>query len=283
MSYINAVLRPVFEFLLSPFSELPAIVGLAVVSLITSIGMLLVFKKTSNQDAIAAVKRRIHANLFEIRLFNDDLRAILRSQTEILRHNLTYLRLSAVPMLWTLPPLILIIAQLQFHYGYRGLDAGAPVLLKVELQDTGNNASWEEAPRPELTLTAPSGILVETPGGLWIPSLQEMDWRISISGQEPGDFTVDVMLEGQAYSKAVRVSNDVVLRSPSRLAKGFLNQLLYPAEDPLPAGSPIKSISVTYPDEEVSVFGFSLHWMIIYFVLAIAFAFALRNKFKVQM
>ena len=282
MSYVNAVLRPAFELFLSPFSGLPAIVGLVVVSLLTAIAMLLIFKKTSNQDAIAAVKRRIHANLFEIRLFNDDLRAILRSQAEILRHNLTYLRLSAAPMLWTIPPLVLVIAQLQFHYGYRGLDTGNPVLLKVELQDGGNDASWEEVPRPDLTLAAPSGIRVETPG-LWIPSLREMDWRISISGQEPGDFTVDVMLDGQAYSKTVRVSHDVVLRSPSRLEKAFLDQLLYPAEDPLPPDSPIKSISVTYPEETVSVFGFSLHWMIIYFVLAMAFAFALKNTFKVQM
>ena len=280
MSYINAVLRPAFEVLLSPFSGLPAIVGLVVVSLLTAIAMLLIFKKTSNQDAIAAVKRRIHANLFEIRLFNDDLRAIMRAQAEILRHNLTYLRLSAAPMLWTIPPLVLVIAQLQFHYGYRGLDAGSPVLLKVELQDGGNDASWDEAPRPDLTLAAPSGIRVETPG-LWIPSLREMDWRISSS--EPGDFTVDVMLDGQAYSKTVQVSDDVVLRSPSRLEKGFLNQLLYPAEDPLPPDSLIKSITVTYPEESVSVFGFSLHWMIIYFVLAMAFAFALKSRFKVQM
>ena len=254
--------------------------GLVVVSLLTAIAMLLIFKKTSNQDAIAAVKRRIHANLFEIRLFNDDLRAIVRAQAEILRHNLTYLRLSAAPMLWTIPPLVLVIAQLQFHYGYRGLDAGSPVLLKVELQDGGNDASWDEAPRPDLTLAAPSGIRVETPG-LWIPSLREMDWRISSS--EPGDFTVDVMLDGQAYSKTVQVSDDVVLRSPSRLEKGFLNQLLYPAEDPLPPDNLIKSITVTYPEESVSVFGFSLHWMIIYFVLAMAFAFALKSRFKVQM
>ncbi len=280
MSHINAVLRPAFEVLLSPFSGLPAIVGLVVVSLLTAIAMLLIFKKTSNQDAIAAVKRRIHANLFEIRLFNDDLRAIMRAQAEILRHNLTYLRLSAVPMLWTIPPLVLVIAQLQFHYGYRGLGAGSPVLLKVELQDGGNDASWDEAPRPDLTLAAPSGIRVETPG-LWIPSLREMDWRISSS--EPGYFTVDVTLDGQSYSKTVRVSSDVVLRSPSRLEKGFLNQLLYPAEVPLPPDSPIKSITVTYPEESVNVFGFSLHWMIIYFVLAMAFAFALRNTFTVQM
>ncbi len=108
MSFVNAVLRPLFELALSPFRGLPPIVGLVVVSLLTAIAMLVIFKRTSNQDGIAAVKRRIHASLFEIRLFNDDLGAIMRAQMEILRHNLTYLRLSAVPMLWTLPPLILV-------------------------------------------------------------------------------------------------------------------------------------------------------------------------------
>jgi uncharacterized membrane protein (DUF106 family) len=280
MSYINAVLRPVFELLLSPFSGLPPIVGLLVVSLLTAVAMLLIFKKTSNQDAIAAVKRRIHANLFEIRLFNDDLRAILRAQAEILRHNLTYLRLSAVPMLWTIPPLVLVIAQLQFHYGYRGLDIGSSAILKVELRDGGNDASWEEAPRPALGIEAPSGIRVETPG-LWIPLLREMDWRIS--GEAKGHYTVEVRLDGQSHSKTVRVSDGVVLRSPSRLERGFLNQLIYPAEDPLPNDGPIKSIAVTYPEESVSIFGWPIHWMIVYFVLAIVFAFALRNTFKVQM
>ena len=38
-----------------------------------------------------------------------------------------------------------------------------------------------------------------------------------------------------------------------------------------------------YPEAEVSVLGWPLHWMIVYFVLAIVFAFALRNTFKVQM
>ena len=55
------------------------------------------------------MKRQIHACLFEIRLFNDDLPAILRSQMEILRHNLNYLRLSAVPMLWMIVPLVIVL------------------------------------------------------------------------------------------------------------------------------------------------------------------------------
>ena len=99
--------------------------GLAVVSLATAIVMLArSFKRTSNQTRLAAVKRQIHAALFEIRLFNDDLRAIFRAQREMLRHNLTYLRLSLVPMLWMIVPLVLVIAQLQFHYGYAGLEVG---------------------------------------------------------------------------------------------------------------------------------------------------------------
>ena len=100
--------------------------------------MLLVFKATSNQPKLEAVKRQIHACLFEIRLFRDDVPAILRAQAEILRHNLNYLFLSLVPMLWMLVPLLLVIAQLQFHYGYRGLRPGEDFLVKVRLKDGGS-------------------------------------------------------------------------------------------------------------------------------------------------
>jgi uncharacterized membrane protein (DUF106 family) len=99
MSYLNALLVPVFDAALIPFRSMPPLVGLAIVSLVTAVGMLVVFRRTSNQARLAEVKRSIHASLFEMRLFNDDLRAILRAQAEILRHNATYLRLSMVPML----------------------------------------------------------------------------------------------------------------------------------------------------------------------------------------
>src|SRR3990172_619962 len=110
MSSVNAVLRPIFELLLSPFRGLPSIMGLAVVSLVTAIAMLLIFKKTSNQKAIAAVKRRIHACLFEIRLLNGRLRAISRAQSEILPHKFAQLRPPPGPIVGTIPPFVLVIA-----------------------------------------------------------------------------------------------------------------------------------------------------------------------------
>ena len=144
MSLINAVLARAFDALLAPFRQLPPIVGLAIVSLATAIAMLLIFRRTSDQRRLAAVKRQIHAALFEIRLFNDDLRAIFRAQGEILRHNLTYLRLSVVPMLWMIVPLVLGIAQRQVHYGYGGLTPGErlPPGLKPSTATTSHCRSW---------------------------------------------------------------------------------------------------------------------------------------------
>jgi hypothetical protein len=139
---LNALLRPVFDALLSPFAALPAWVGLAVVSLVVSVAMLLVYKRLSNQTKLEQVKRQIYAGIFEIRLFNDDFRAILRAQGEILRHNLRYLGYSLVPMAWMLVPLLLVVAQLQFHYGYEGLKPGHPTLLKVKLKRTGPRGCW---------------------------------------------------------------------------------------------------------------------------------------------
>src|SRR5207302_5309481 len=94
MTLLNRLLNPLFDLVLRPLQPFGIIASLAVLSLATAIAILLVVRATSDQPALAAIKRQIHADLFEIRLFNDDLRAMLRAEADILRHNATYLRLS---------------------------------------------------------------------------------------------------------------------------------------------------------------------------------------------
>jgi uncharacterized membrane protein (DUF106 family) len=275
MSYVNAALRPVFDLLLAPFAGLPPIVSLAVVSLVTAVFMLIVFKRTSNQAALAEVKRRIHAGLFEIRLFNDDLRAILRAQTEILRTNLSYLKLSLVPMVWILPPLVLVIAQLQFHYGYEGLRPGDTTLLEVDLRPE----AFSDGTRPRATLELPSGLRAEG-REVWIPTESQLVWRLA--AEQEGHFEIGVEIDGASpVAKTIGVTDRTVRLSPVRVDRSFLAQLIYPAESPLPAEGPVQAIHVRYPDRAVSVLGLGMHWMIPFFVLSIAFAFALRGRLKV--
>jgi len=273
MSAVNAALRLAFDLLLAPFAAGPPIVSLVLVSLLVSILMLVVFKRTSDQSALAAVKRRIHAGLFEIRLFNDDLRAILRAQNDILRHNLTYLRLSLWPMVFILPPLVLVIAQLQFHYGYEGLRPGQPVLLQMDLvPGTGGGA------RPSAVLDLPTGLRAETEA-VWIRSESQLLWRLV--AEREGDYQLGLEVAGARLTKTVRVTPLTVRLSPVRVDPGFLSQLLYPAEPPLPSGSPVRAVHLSYPGREVKVLGYGMHWMIPFFALSIAFAFALRGLFKV--
>jgi hypothetical protein len=273
MSVLNAALRPVFDLLLAPFAAGPPIVPVTLVSLVVSILMLVVFKHTSNQDALAAVKRRIHAGLFEIRLFNDDLRAILRAQGEILRTNLTYLRLTLWPMVFLLPPLVLVIAQLQFHYGYDGLRPGGRALLSVDLDPAAGGGA-----RPAAKLELPAGLRAET-GDVWVKAESQLLWRL-VAVHE-GDYELGLDVAGAHLTKTVRVTTKAVRLSPVRVERGFVSQLLYPAEPPLPAGSPVRAVHLSYPEREVSVLGHPMNWMIPFFVLSIVFAFALRGLFKV--
>ena len=289
MSLLNALLARTFDLLLLPFRQLPPMVGLAVVSLATAIAMLLVFRRTSNQTRLAAVKSQIHASIFEIRLFNDDLRAIFRAQGEILRHNLTYLRLSVVPMLWMMVPLLLVVAQLQFHYGYSGLSVGQPVLVKAQIRD-GVTLAGSSSPdavhaslantNPPATLDAPGEIEVQTPA-IWFPATREVIWRIA--PRTAGHFDLQLRVGRETFSKTVQVSDQVVRRSPVRLDSSFLNQLLYPAEAPLPANAAVTSISVAYPERDIPLLGFELHWLIWFFALSMIFAFALRKRFNVTL
>jgi len=275
MATLNTALRAVFDVLLAPFAGMPPIVSLTLVSLVVAVFMLVVFKHTSNQTGLDTVKRTIHACLFEIRLFNDDLRAIFRAQNEILRANLTYLRLSLAPMVWILPPLVLVIAQLQFHYGYEGLRPGERTLLQVELEPGAVAAGA----RPKAELDVPAGLRAET-GAVWIPSQSQLAWRLV--AEKEGDYDLGIRIGDAArVEKTVRVTPRTVRLSPVRVDRGFWSQLIYPAEPPLPRDAPIRAIHLGYRDREVSTLGFPLQWMIPFFALSIVFAFALRGVFKV--
>jgi hypothetical protein len=145
MRWVNAALGGLVSAVLYPFRGLPPIVGLAIVALLTSIAILLVFRATSDQRALRRVKNRITAGILEIRLFRDDLRTIFRAQWDILRHSLTYMRLSLVPMLWMIVPIVLLMIQLQFHYGYRPLQPGETAIVKAEL---AGEDGCDSAPAP---------------------------------------------------------------------------------------------------------------------------------------
>jgi hypothetical protein len=284
MTALNRLLAGVTDIVLAPLAWLPPLAGLVLVSLATAVALLLVVRKTSNQAQLAAVKRAIHAGFFELRLFGDDVPAILRTEVEMLRHSLTYLRLSFVPVLWLIVPLTILIVHLDFYFAYTGLVPGARVLLTTTLDHDGQSdvpsdrKSKSVPPVDSVTLEVPSSMRVDTPA-VWFPGARQFVWRISPSA--PGNYVVRVRLGSEAVEKTLMVSDKVVRRSPVRVRGNAVDQLLSPSEAPLPADSRVTSIAVTYPRREIHVLGWDVNWLVLYFVLSFVFMLALRQPFGV--
>lgn len=275
METLNALLRPLFDIIQRPLAGMPAWVGILLWSVPVSIFALWIFKKTSNQDRITAVKAKIHACLFEIRLFNDDVRAIVRAQWEILGHVLHYQALALKPMVWILPPLVLIMVHLHAFYGFRGLEAGESAVVTVTLHEAATE-------RPELEILVPDGIAIETPG-VWAPDLHQMAWRIK--ALQSGDFKLEFAVGDNRQSKSVEVTDATVRLSPERPSSSFFGQLEWPSEPPVAA--PFEAITLAYPEARMNLLGlFEMEsqwaWMGLFFFLTLVIALALKKPMGVE-
>lgn len=276
MEFLNATLRAVFDAIQNPLASVPPWVGILLWSIPVSVFALWIFKRTSNQDRITAVKAKIHACLFEIRLFNDDIRAIFRAQWEIIGHVIHYQLLALKPMIWIFPPLILIMIQLHAFYGFRGLEPGESAIVTVTMKA-------EDTSRPNVELRVPEGVSLETPG-VWAPDLHQMAWRIK--AEKAGDFQLNLEHQGKTQSKNLRVTGSAVRLSPERPSRAFLAQLEWPSESPLPADSSLDTITLGYPEARLAFLGMEMEsqwaWMILFFVLTMVIGVALKSPMGVE-
>ena len=280
MTILNDLLRPIFDWLQYPLRELPSFVGILIWSIPVGVFALWVFGKTSNQDRIAEVKRRIYAGLFEIRLFNDDLRAIMQAQKEIFWHVLHYQALALKPMIFILPPLVLVMVQLHQFYGFRGLQPGESILLTVQLEEDAVALGQ----RPEISLETPTGLHTEM-AAVWVPSLAQISWRIGVD--DPGDYELLIGIDGDAVTKTLRATDLIERLSPERPPRTIIDQLEWPSEKPLDRNGPVRSITLGYPDGTVGLLGWNIEWrwawMVLFFVLTMVVALILRKPMGVEL
>ena len=133
---MNQAPTRLFDLALAPLDGLPPMAGLALLSLVTAVAILLAFKWTADQRRSSRPKRAMQAAIFEMRLFNDDLAAMLRAQGEVLRH-------TCVPAALACADAVADCAHagaalhMEFRFGYTGLAIGEAALVKVRLAGDG--------------------------------------------------------------------------------------------------------------------------------------------------
>jgi hypothetical protein len=273
---VNASIGLLVDLLLRPLSSWPPLASLTVVSLFVAAALLAVVRATVDRRSVAAAKKQIQAGLFELRLFRDDPRTVLRVTVDLMSHQAAYVRCLLAPALWVAAPLALLVAQLHAYYGYDGVHSGQSVIVKARL--AAANQRETERRRPALALQVPDGLNADTPD-IWAPSLREVAWRVSAIRE--GDYVVQIHSGGAPLAKALTVSSLVVRRSAVRPAATWLAQLRHPVESPLPAGSAIDAIEVVYPARVIPVLRYRLHWLVIFIVLTTVFMLLGGSAFRV--
>ena len=270
MDLLNSFLRTLIGGLCSAAGVFHPMIGLALVSFLTGIGMLWVFKRTSNQKAIAETKRRLQAHLLELRLYGDDLSVVWQAQKNLVTGNLRYVGLMLRPMLILAVPLVLLLIHLDAFYGRAPLPVGEAGIVTMQV----NGRLGSNVPAP--ALHAPDGITIETPAVRAIESGQ-MSWRIRALKPVTGELRL--VWRGKEWVKSVSGGGGPRYLS-SRRVTTWWDAVWYPGESRFEADE-VDWIEVAYPAGSIEFAGLDLHWLVWFFVLSMVSAFLFKRYFRV--
>ncbi len=238
---------------------LAALATLAPISVLAGIGILLVFRHTSDAAAVRRAKGVAQAHLLEFRLFMEDPVLVLRAQRDLIAANLRFLRLMLRPFLWMLVPMGVLLAFLEAFYGHAPLRVGDGAILTVQVRNAA-------AP---LSLQAPPEIVVETPP-VHVLAESQVSWRIR--PRRAVTTELRIVDDGRAVTKRVSAGRGMHLLSERR--GSLLSLLIYPTELPL-SGDEIAWIEIRYPPATI----LHLHWLIWFLGISAITALALRRRF----
>lgn len=248
-------------------------VAMWIISALTGVLMLLIWRFTSNQDAIADVRRKISSNLLATRLFKDNLAVTFRSQRQIIWQAFRLLLYSFRPMVIMMVPFVLVMVQIGLHYEYRPADVGkvigvtAMVKGKAKLQGVADQ------------LALPDGVVADANDPCRAQSMRTIDWRITPT--KAGTFTL-VFGEGRDTVEIPLEAGDRFARVSSLCSGAFFDRLLYSGEPSIPESSVFESIRIHYPNRVTPICGIEVHWLISLLILSIVFALIFKPIFKVH-
>ena len=270
MDLFNSIFNAVLGFYFAAFSWAPPVVGLAVLSAVVGVAMLWVFRKTSDQAGMKAVKRRVYAALLEMRVFADEPAVTWRAQKSLFAANMRYMGLALRPALWMFLPVALLLVHLEAFYSRAPLPLGREAIVTMRMAPAWNL----QAPAP--VLEAPVEIAVDAPP-VRATSLREISWRIRpvTSASTRLQFTVD----GQTITKGVETGT-VQRFVAARRVGSTLETLWNPAERRIDSKS-VEWIDVSYPEAALVIFGFRTDWLILFFIVSMVAALLLKKRFGV--
>lgn len=257
---------------LTPLSGLAGWFFATLAAVASGVIMLIIFKYTSKQSSIAAVRRQIKANLLALKLFKHSARVVLGSQWRIFLGVGRLLLLAIVPVAVMLVPTTLLLGQLALRYEARPLRIKEEAVVTLALNGEPGSAM------PSVQMQ-PNDAVEDMSGPVRIFSKREVCWNVR--GLKSGQHRMVLLVDGQPVEKELVVGSG--LQPVSKLRPGWklLDVLMHPHETPFRPEERVRSVEIEYPARSSWTSGPD-GWLIYWFVVALLSGFCLRRVFNVS-
>jgi hypothetical protein len=272
IAWINIPVNALCGILFAPAGHLPGWAFNTIFAFFLAVVGIIVFKYTSNQDAIGKVSDKIRADMIGLILFKDSVKVTLQLQSRLFKSSFMLFFHAIKPLAVMIIPVALLILQLGLWYQVRPLMPGERALVKMEL----NGAAGSELPEVSIASMPQAEIIIDK---TTVASKRHLYWEIE--AKEFSSASIVFQVDGSEYEKQLTVGDGFIPVSQSRPGWDFLGILENPREKPFAIDSPVKSISIEYPDRESLISG-SDSWLIYIFVASLVFGMILMPVFKVK-
>lgn len=275
MGTFFSIIVKIFDIILLPFREMPSFFTFSCIALLTGYLAVAIFKYVSDQKALKEIMNRIKVHFAEILLYRDDFRQILFAQKEILKYNFLYFIRTIKPAIPIVAIVLLILSQINLRYSFRPISPDESLTVKVSMS---NNPGIENT--EDVILYLPYGFEAVSPA--FHLAKEQIEWKIKSS--RTGEFDLAFQVGQNIFHKKVLIGKPTRPFSPHLGKQGFVEKVFNPLEELLPSDSPIKSIDLGYQARtfNLGVFGWSIHWLVTFLVIAIAFGLFCRKLLKVS-
>ncbi len=258
-----------FDLLMAPFASMPA-VGMILISALTAVWALLLFKAVTPQDRLKVTRDNLFGHIYEMGLYQDHLGVLARIQGDLAKANLRYLAFTLPALVALTIPMILTLGQLDSRYAERPLQVGESTVLTISVAGEVSGVHLEAA----------DGVKVAA-GPVRNKRTGTLAWRLQ--AEKDGSHQLRFwngetllgthdFLVGKGLPRLHHQNEDTAL-----------GILLYPGAPNLSASEELAGLSIQWPQRKTSYLGFEMHWMLAFMVFSMIAGLLIKDLLKVSL
>ena len=254
-----------FDFVLSPFAEMSPYVGLSLVSVVTGVVMVFLYRWTTDQKKLKEIRDKIKIHFLEVRLFKEDMAEMFTIQKEIIKENLNYLRYTFKSAVVLIIPIIFIVIDLNARYSFYPIRSGDSFVVSATVQELSSLSRIE--------LTLPQGLAMDVPS-MRIPEEKRVSWQVHAGSS--GIYNLIFHQGEKQYMHNAVISSRIQRIYPDmKTQKEWISRFTSNAGF-LPSDSPIQMIHIEYP-KQGSFLGLQPGWLYYFFSISMIAGLAVKK------